>query len=149
MTSFTATGNGSAGTAENWDQAFYQGLISGGSGGPFLGGTAVWGQSASVYNAEGNYWYLPYSHDTPANNLSWYVSGSNVAQFFRSNHRVASAGSSVTANVPGQSTITFPGSGTGVTSTPTRTTQSRVLGGMTSVEMQYSVPSGGYLKIEW
>jgi hypothetical protein len=44
---------------------------------------------------------------------------------------------------------TFSGAAIGVTTAPTSTTQIKSLFGSAAVTLQYSVPSGGYLKIEW
>ena len=58
------------------------------------------------------------------------------------------AGVATTLTVSGN-VNTYPGAGSGVTNTPTRETRVLALPGVSAATIQYAVPSGGYLKIEW
>ena len=59
------------------------------------------------------------------------------------------AGVATSFTVNGSDTVTYPGAGSGNGSTPVSETRVLTLSGVTAAAIQYAVPSGGYLKIEW
>ena len=76
----------------------------------------------------------------------------NVTATWHSNPAIPAMGGSNT-NVWNQNSSAllhqFPGAAVGVTVAPTPTSQITSLSGHTSTAINYTVPPGGYLKIEW